>query len=201
MLNNSQMDALKELINIGLGKGAQVLNEMLNSHIQLQLPMLEIIAFDKLTDFLSADYSSNLSGIYMDYQGEMNGNVVLIFNTKDALKLVSAFLGSQALDGEFDEMKSGSLCEIGNITINAVIGTLSNILKMRLKYSVPSYLEGGLDYFTDRISLEKGSVILVAKTKFLIRDLEINGYIMLFFTMNSFARFIESIDLFIGEKQ
>lgn len=43
-LTDKQSDALKELINIGVGRGASALNMMLNSHIRLQVPFVKVLS-------------------------------------------------------------------------------------------------------------------------------------------------------------
>jgi chemotaxis protein CheC len=43
-LTADQIDALKELINIGIGRAAGVLNTMLHSHIRLRVPVVEIFS-------------------------------------------------------------------------------------------------------------------------------------------------------------
>jgi chemotaxis protein CheY-P-specific phosphatase CheC len=42
-----QLDALRELINIGIGRAAGVLNEMLSAHIQLYVPDVEILSAEE----------------------------------------------------------------------------------------------------------------------------------------------------------
>jgi|GEM_PF-3941068 len=47
-INNEQLDAIKEIFNIGVGKGAQVLSQLLESHIQLEVPDIRIYKYDDL---------------------------------------------------------------------------------------------------------------------------------------------------------
>ncbi len=43
-LTAAQLDALKELINIGIGRAAGMLNDMVNSHVSLQVPQVRILS-------------------------------------------------------------------------------------------------------------------------------------------------------------
>ena len=59
---DDQLDTLREIVNIGTGKAASILNGMLESHIELEVP--SIIMFDpenpgeELTDLSHNDIAS-----------------------------------------------------------------------------------------------------------------------------------------------
>ena len=43
-----QIDALKELINIGVGKAAAMLNQMVNIRVHLKVPFVKVLTLSKL---------------------------------------------------------------------------------------------------------------------------------------------------------
>ena len=47
-LTPSQIDSLKEMVNIGVGHAAGVLNAMLNSRVQLHVPEVEMMSSEQL---------------------------------------------------------------------------------------------------------------------------------------------------------
>ncbi|MFT4577359.1 MAG: chemotaxis protein CheC [Nitrospinales bacterium] len=47
-LTDDQLDALGELFNIGVGKAADNLNQMLDCQIQIRVPHLEVLALNEL---------------------------------------------------------------------------------------------------------------------------------------------------------
>jgi len=51
-LDEIQTDALKELINIGVGNGAEVLNQMFDSHIELNVPDIHILKPSEVSSYL-----------------------------------------------------------------------------------------------------------------------------------------------------
>jgi len=56
---------------------------------------------------------------------------------------VDCIIGQENIQEEgLDSIRSGTLCEVGNILINAVLGTISNELRLNLEYTVPVYQEG-----------------------------------------------------------
>jgi chemotaxis protein CheC len=83
-------------------------------------------------------------------------------------------------------MRAGALCEIGNIVINAVLGTISNALDVELSFTLPLYLEGGAAALVGEIRLPRQGIVLLVKTTFEVKDLSINGDIVMFLTLESF---------------
>ena len=48
-----QVDALTELINIGVGRAAGMLNQILEAHIQLQVPSVKIFPHSQIEHVLN----------------------------------------------------------------------------------------------------------------------------------------------------
>ena len=190
-----QIDALTELINIGVGRSADVLNNMLTSHIELQVPFVKVLLpedFKKETEILGPHI---LSAIHLVFKGTFSGTAQLIFPAATASKLVTAITGEEAEGEDLDEIRSGTLCEIGNVVLNGLMGSISNVLKMHLNYNVPTYMEGKVENLM-AISGDPGSneKILLARTRFIIRDLKIEGDIVVFFEMGALDALLEAID-------
>jgi chemotaxis protein CheC len=177
-----QLDALSELINIGVGRSADVLNTMLNSHIDLQVPFVKILLSDDFRKELEALGSDSLSAVHLAFKGTFSGTTQLIFPAATASKLVTTVTGEEVMSESLDEIRSGTLCEIGNIVLNGLMGSISNVLKMQLKYSVPTYLEGKIENLTSAIgNMASDTKILLARTHFTIKELKIEGDIIVFF--------------------
>ena len=74
-ITEKQMEALREIINIGVGKSASMLNTMLNSHIILQVPTLKVFNISELNDELKKERETlqginaeNAAGLYAQNQ-------------------------------------------------------------------------------------------------------------------------------------
>jgi chemotaxis protein CheC len=192
-----QTETLKELINIGVGKGGDILNQMLSAHITLDVPEISIIDEQSFLEFLEKPEDPLLSAVNMEFDGSMAGTVNLMFRAGDADKMARLLVGEDVIvDGmEMTDLRSGTLIEVGNVVINGVIGTLSNILHMHLNYSVPSYLEGNIGQIIRRMEREINSaVLIVAKTRFHSVSLDLEGDLIFFLTIESFEALLESFD-------
>ncbi|MFA6505849.1 MAG: hypothetical protein WCT14_07115 [Treponemataceae bacterium] len=192
-------DALTELIGLGIGKAADVLNSMLDSHIILSIPSVRLVAADELILILSRDAGRNLSAVQMRYTGSMQGAVELIFSSGEAGKLVDCIIGEETVMEEgLDSIRAGTLCEVGNIVINALMGTLSNVLSLDFTYTVPAFIEGDAVRLVADVGVPENSVVLLAETEFLVESKSIRGSIAVFFSMASFRLLEEKVHRYSG---
>jgi hypothetical protein len=69
--------------------------------------------------------------------------------------------------------------------INAVLGTIANIVHSELEYSVPIYIYGHPDALLADLSYGSGVVILMT-TRFQVESIEVDGDIVIFLSLSSF---------------
>ncbi|MBS2212473.1 hypothetical protein KEM09_13740 [Carboxylicivirga mesophila] len=188
-LSALQLDALKELINIGVGKGASLLNRMLNKPIELKTIHVQIV--DWHDDVLQEYQTKNASIVHMDFNGQINGRANLIFPNRDAIRLLGLIAPWLNVDTSISHVKKNVLTEVGNIVINGVIGSLNNVLNLHSSYTLPCYSDGALyDFF---VGMGKGKFIL-ANTQYAIEEQAIKGTLLIFLELNSFQVLGELLD-------
>ena len=196
MISSEQLDALKEMVSVGMGQAADILNEMLESHIELKIPALSIV---KSSEFKDSDIYKDLNGdkltsVSLGFKGSFNGNSTLVFPEKSAANLVAALTDEESGSSGMDSITAGTLSEIGNIVINGVMGSISNYLTNSVDYSLPNYMEGELlDLLKLRDSSED-SLVLLAETSFNVQNLQVDGSIFIVFEFGSFGSILEEID-------
>lgn len=193
-ITDKQIDALKELINIGVGSGADVMNTMLNSHIRLQVPFLKVVELKDLESEVKLGGSEHFSAINLPFKGSFLGTAELVFSSESASKFVRILTNDKAETVNIDSIRAGTLSEVGNIILNAVMGTISNLLNLSLVYSVPNYIEGETKNLVVANKISFDTVIMLARTRFEIEALEIDGDLLLFFEVQSFDKLLSAID-------
>lgn len=199
MLDSLQIEILKEVINIGVGKSAEVLNTMIQSHILLEVPEVKIIKYGEYNDFIGYFEDANYAVITLPFNGDLNGFSKLIMSSDHAAKLVDAFIGKSDANMNMDSLRIDILSEIGNVIINAVMGTLSNMLNLHLDYIVPSYEQGARDIIIPEEMIKNESAILFAKTQFKIEEFEAQGNFAVFFRVKSFNSLVEKIQIYFDK--
>lgn len=198
-LTVEHLDVIQEMINIGVGNAANLLNSLSGKHVKLSVPEVKIIKLGQLLDFFSSYYIlQNLSSVTLTFSGPLSGSTKLIFSTEAATKLVVAFTNEDQDELDFDEIQAETLSEIGNIVLNSLIGSISNLLNINLNYSIPLYTTGTIDQIlSSNTVLRENGILLFAKTHFSIETLEIEGDFILFIDMSSVPEFINSLNHFI----
>jgi chemotaxis protein CheC len=196
-LTPDRLDALQEFINIGVGRAAAILNEMLETHIELSVPSVQVYQVSELRSILSQRFNAlhKFSAVQLGFSGTFSGMTELVFPTDSAAALVSLLTGEEPNSPDLDALKVGTLTEIGNIVINGVMGSIGNILKQPIKYSLPQYAEDTIEnllLFSPGVTPK--AVFLLAQARFAIAPLEIIGDVILIFEMISFDALLKAID-------
>nr|WP_265265841.1 chemotaxis protein CheC [Spirulina subsalsa] len=184
-LTEMQQDALQELVNIGVGQAAGTLNEMVQSHIALQIPHVRLLSVLEAEKQLQKQLDGEpMSAVQLGFNGSFSGVAQLVFPTASALALV-AILTGEPLDGpDLDSLKISTLNEVGNIVINGVMGAIANTLEQYLEYDIPVYLEDTISHLLyNQVSAD--DAILLAETRFEIQQLQVTGNIILVFRVGS----------------
>lgn len=202
-LTVDQVDVLQELVNIGVGRAAGVLNDMIGSPICLRIPYIKVFSPRELQPELEIRFNGDLlSTVRLNFAGSFAGSAELIFPTESASTLVEVLTGEAAGTPDLDSVKIGTLLEVGNIVLNGIMGSLSNVLAQHLEYSLPTYVEGRVDKLLNSKQLDANASVFLAHTRFIIEQLQIAGDIILIFKVGSFDAMLTAIELaFEGDNE
>jgi len=194
VLTPDRMADLAEIVNIGVGRAAAALNDLIGGHVELSVPFAQVLTVDEVARTLGELALSPVSSVQMEFQGSLDGSAFLVFPQSSATKLVAAVTGEEPPRFEnLDSIRSGTLTEVGNILISSAMGTLSNALHKPLRYSLPVYAEAPVIQILSE--QPRGSpLILLAKTNFLIRRMQIEGNLLLLFELKSFDDLLAAME-------
>jgi Chemotaxis protein CheC, inhibitor of MCP methylation len=184
-MNPELKDALQEIINIGLGKAAAMLNKLLKNHIILEVPQVTIIPFCDIGREFGLMRSTSVSAVRLSFKGAINGISSLVFPPDSASKLVDVLMGEESFSDDLDAIKIGTLSEVGNIILNSVMASFANTLDTRLMYTIPAYVEGNISSIL-QLDAERDALVLSAKTRFTVESHRIEGEVILLFEIGSF---------------
>jgi chemotaxis protein CheC len=193
-LTPAQMDILKELINIGIGRAAAVLNEMTSFHINLEVPFIKVLSHKGAKKAIEELGSYRIAAVRLGFKGPFSGTAALVFPSDSASKLVAVLTGEEPGTPDLDSVRAGTLSEVGNIVINGVMGSIGNIIKQHISYSIPTYMEDTIDNLLVLNGVEVNPLVLLVRTRFTIQQLQVEGDIILLFEVGSFDSLIANID-------
>ena len=200
-LTLAQIDALQELVNIGVGRSASILNEMIGSHIYLQIPQIKLLSSLQVRHELEHQVGPiPVAAVRLGFSGSFTGLAQLVFPTDSASKLIGMLTSDEFDLTDLDAVKIGTLSEVGNIVINGVMGSISNILRQHLYYSLPIYLEDTVEHLlTSRDFDVDSDTVLLAQARFTVEQLLIAGDIILIFKVGAFDTLLAALALDVEE--
>jgi len=198
-LTPEQEDAIIELLNIGVGRAAGSLNQILDKPITLQVPSILLADATNLEKFLAPLEDQTLSSVQLPFKGSYAGSATLAFPSETAPKLVEILTGSSMNDDELNAMKVATLTEVGNIVLNGVMGSIANVLSGSITYSVPMYNESSIKYLIPTSPSQSTSVLLWAQTRFQVTGHDISGEIFLMFDSTRFESILDAINVLTGQ--
>jgi len=197
-LSPNQIDSLKEMVNIGVGHAAGVLNAMLNSRVQLHVPIVEMMSYEQLLSKIQSVGHGNLSSVRLGFKGPFSGNASIVFPAEGAVKLVSILTGAEDDSSIMNEMRVSTLTEVGNIVLNGVMGAIGNELKLHVFYSLPIYLENPFDVLLSSVQTQDEANVVWVQTRFSIEAESIVGHIILVFEVGSLDLLLEAVNRSMG---
>jgi chemotaxis protein CheC len=127
-----QLDALRELANIGSGNASTALSGLLGRSVDISVPKAQALPFAEAVE-AAGPAEQEITGIVLGIVGEMNGTVLLLVPPADADK-ICRMLGVEP-DGEF---ALSALGEIGNIVGTSYINALAAMTGMDIEPTPPS---------------------------------------------------------------
>lgn len=198
-LTELQIDALREISNIGLGHAATSLAEMLERKIGMGVPHANFISMEEVIDILGG-YEELVSCVSLELDGDIKGIVFYIFNKSSTYKLVDMLMGFE--DGTtngLDDMATSTINEIGNILTGSFISAISNFTNLKIIPSTPIFAFDMLAaIFTSLITVSgqpEGDNVLTIKTEMYRDDRKINGFFFLMPEPESFKKLFTALGL------
>ncbi len=181
-LNELEQDALQEILNIGFGRAAADLTEIINLHVLLSVPYIAILKVDELIAYLQGELpeSSDLSMITQLFYGRFSGSSFLVFPDGERRKLLSVFDDDLPEASEFEgseTLERETLMEIGNLIMGACIGKVAELLGDAVTYDPPRFCSHGqvVETITELVN-SADSFAIVFKNVFGFHQYNVNGY-------------------------
>jgi chemotaxis protein CheC len=187
-LGELELDALTELVNLGISDAAVSLAAMVREEVILSVPEVRLMGREEAIKVLTDREVKNLVAVHQVFEGDITGRALLIFPEAKSLELVRAVVGSDLSFEEIIELEQEALAETGNVILNGCLGTMANELKRNLKISLPEILHGdGHQFFNLAPPPEPGDTVMFIYINFAVRLRNIDGYIAMLLDMPSIA--------------
>jgi chemotaxis protein CheC len=195
-LTAAQLDALRELMNIGVGRAARAIAELSGREVALRV--IEIDFFDPARTDQHAEFRAQVNlRVSQPFFGGLRGFAVFTLSRDGAVRLAQLLLAKTAADDAFDELEQGALLELGNIVIGSTVGMLASGLAAPVRYELPQLQLRGIadvaDLLGDLVELDD-TPALVMRASLTLREETVTGYLILLFPDDSLALLSACLD-------
>ena len=195
-LTQTQHDALIELLNIGFGRAAASLSELTGHRVLLEVPQVSVHAIDELNRALRLVLDDQVASVHQIFSGPVGGDALLILNHSAAGMLKELLTNEPPLPLPYDASAREVLTEVGNMLLNACLGTFGNILKVQVSFSVPHLNLDTLHEVMRSLLVNREGLryAMVVHAGFKLRDAEVKGYLVIVLSVASLDRLIRAVE-------
>ena len=137
-LNPLQLDALKELGNIGAGNSATALSQIISKKIDMSVPRVKVYSIYEIPELFGG--SENIVvGVLLRMFGDMQGSLMFLLDEESARKLLSDMMLGQEVGNLTDELPMSAMMEVGNIISSSYLNALSFFSNLTIIPSTPAF--------------------------------------------------------------
>src|SRR3984957_16098227 len=196
-LGELELDALTELVNIGVSRAATSLGSMVGEQVLLSVPSVVVVSRAMAAELIGQPGNELLVAVSQAFHGEVSGRALLIFPERNSLELVRAVAGVHLTLEDILELEHEALAEIGNIILNACMATVANLLQRNLTMSLPEIVRGTSDGLFDVAVSMSDDIVLFVHINFSLKGREIVGYVAMVLALASLESLKQLVAAFI----
>ena len=172
-LSPLQLDALREVANMGAGHAATALSQMTGGTIMISVPTLHVTTLASVAPELT-EPEEPVAAVLLHMLGDLTGRTLLVFPKPTVMRMAELMLrrpaGSSVALGELER---SAIKEAGNILSGAYLNALSDFMGMVLLPSPPQLV---IDLSTEVLNAtcvgdqQTSDYVFVVETEFYMHD-------------------------------
>jgi chemotaxis protein CheC len=178
--NHLQLDAIREVGNIGTGNAATALSKLLSCMIDMDVPKADLVSIYSLAEYYG-DPDSTVAAVFVRSLGDFGCSLIFIQNEEDASLMVDLLLKQQfgQVPPELsEEITDSALSEVGNIILSSFLNAVNMLIGTEHQISVPGVAHDMLASILDVVASifgQLGEMALVVNTELRVGGLGDNG--------------------------
>jgi len=202
-LNEFQLDALREVGNVGAGNAATALSQLTGQRIDLSVSKVCVLPTDAIAEFLGGS-DSNVASVCLPVYGDVTG-LVLVFFPLDQINeltrmLLPNFTPVPGPDGLSDIEKS-ALRELGSILTGAYLSALFRFINIQILHGVPELVMDMAQAILDSVLVEleeKEDLAIVIETELIAQNKKMTSKFLLLPEAGSLERLFKAFANTLG---
>ncbi|BBB61462.1 MULTISPECIES: chemotaxis protein CheC [unclassified Undibacterium] len=198
-LTELHLDALSEVFNVGAGRAAASLSDIVGEEVRLSVPSVEIRKSSEIDVSSMGLQSDRFGAVHQTFSGSFEADAILLFTEEHALKIVRDMMGSQISLEDLAEFEQEAMCELGNIILNACLSAMADMLNIPLNCSLPDYSVASTEEIFRRVSNDaQQPYVLLLHIDLAIESRHSEGHLIFLLSSTSLADLVTQLDHFLG---
>ena len=195
-IEDRELDALREISNIGAGHAVTALHQMTRRVITLEVPAVNLVPFSEVAHRLGG-LEEEVVGLFFRVYGGSRGNMLVVMSRTSAEHLLTVLFDGDGPKRPLGDMEISALKEVGNILTSSYLTAIGSLLKIPLIPSIPAFSMDMAQAVVDLLLIELAEVThqaLVIQTDFATRDKTFTGHFCLLPDPGSIETILTAID-------
>lgn len=184
--SNLQLDAVREVGNIGTGNAATALSQLLGRAVDMGVPEADLIPIYELAGRYGSP-ETPVCAVLIRAEGDFPCNLIFVIDEGAGQELANLLIAMDisTLDPELQiQMRDSALGEVGNIILGAFLNAISMLTGYVMPASVPAVAHDMLGSVMDIVASIFGVIgdtALLVKTSLQVKDVEceVNGNVIM----------------------
>lgn len=191
-----QRDALTELINIGFGRAAASLSRITGYRVLLDVPNVAVYPMEELQGVLATMVHGEVATVHQVFTGPVAGDAFLALDARAAALLKELLTNEPALPLRLDASTQEVVTEVGNVLLNACLGTFGNLLKVHVSFSVPKLSIDSLGFVLDSVTVGQQELryALVVHAGLRLREGTVRSYLIIVLSVSSLDVLVQAVE-------
>ncbi len=199
-LTDLHIDALSEVFNIGAGRAAASLSDIVGEEVKLSVPQVEICSTAEISAKTTLLGGERFGAVHQTFSGSFEADAILLFTEAHALEIVRDMMGSQISLEDLPEFEQEAMCELGNIILNACLSAMADVLSIPLNCSLPDYTVATTDEIFRRVSEDPDQpFVMLLHIDLAIEKRHSEGHLIFLMSSTSLEDLIFQIERYLGE--
>lgn len=194
-LDDTQLDAIREVGNIGAGHAATALSQLIEKKIFIKVPQVLFLTLEEIITLVGGPQAL-IAGVTMHVLGDVSAKIVMVLPRSSAVHLATMLTKQQADERQIlTAMEHSAIKEVGNILAGAYLNALTEFLGLMLLQSVPQLVFDLAEAVVAEISkgMPEDVKVLCIETTFTEPNRVINGHFFLIPEKNSLEQILKAI--------
>jgi len=197
-VNQEQLDALKEISNIGAGNAATALSQLLGKRVEVNIPQIRLIPFNEIksSDFFIKPEELGIA-VSLRILGKLTGGIMVLYPHKSALLMIDILtnraIGTTEL---FTVMDESALMESAHIICCSYLNAVGELLGLyQLVSSITEVAMDKIDKLSQvmarRFITENVNYVLPIENHLVIQDVELSLFVIFLLESESLKKILK----------